>query len=77
MNLKLLTINTHGLNHPAKRLFLWKEAIASKACIIIVQETLFQASALPKCHHKGLPHILVTYSSKKLDIYSILPLKSQ
>lgn len=69
MPVKIISINANGLNHPAKRYALWKEAKTSNADIISVQETHFQTSNYPKCSNKNFPYIyLATSPTKKRGI---------
>lgn len=67
MTITCLSINTWGLNHPAKRFSLWKEASKQNADIICIQETHFQLNNAPQCTHKDYPHIYManTPNSKK------------
>ena len=51
MALNFLTLNTKGLNHPAKRRSLWKDALQNKCDILCVQETHFALHSHPKFPH--------------------------
>lgn len=57
MGINFLSINARGLDHPAKRTSLWKEANAHKSDILCVQETHFHLHHSPLCTHKNFPHI--------------------
>lgn len=57
MTITCLSINARGLNHPAKRFSLWKEANKQKADILCVQETHFQLNNTPYCAHKDYPYL--------------------
>lgn len=57
MAINFLTINSEGLNHPAKRRSLWKKALQHRCDIMCVQETPFCVSSPPKCSHPKFPFI--------------------
>lgn len=65
MPLKCLSLNIKGLNHPAKRFPLWKEASTAKADILSAQEIHFHKDVTPKCLHKEYPHIFLASTSEK------------
>lgn len=65
MDIKILSINAKGLNHPAKRASLWKTALAHNSDIICVQEMYFAQDKTPYCQNKLFPHIYKTCYSKK------------
>lgn len=65
MPIKFLTINTKGLNHPAKRSSLWKLAKESHCDILCVQETHFKASSPPNCSNSQFPHIFTASTNSK------------
>lgn len=58
-------MNTLGLNHPAKRNSLWKEAITHHCNIVCAQETHFLASNPPKSTHRNYPHIFTANAHSK------------
>lgn len=56
MAITFLSIKAKGMNHPAKRRSLWKEAIHQKCDILCVQETNFCTLSPPTCSHPKCPH---------------------
>lgn len=56
MPVKILSINAHGLNHPAKRTSLFREADSSQCDVLCVQETQFHHKEPPKYTHKSFQH---------------------
>lgn len=65
MPVKILSINAHGLNHPAKRASLWKEADSSQCDVLCIQETHFHHNAPPKCTHISFQHYFYSNMSTK------------
>lgn len=65
MGPKIISLNTKGLNHPAKRASPWKSAIDLGGNIICVQETHFKSTEAPKCSHRTFPHVFMANSPEK------------
>lgn len=65
MNIKILSINTNGLNHPAKRASLWRTATKLSCQIICAQETHFQADRTPTHTHRDFPTVFTASCDKK------------
>lgn len=65
MTVKFLTINSKGLNHPAKRRSLWREALQWNCDILCTQETHFQSTAPPKCTHPKFPFVYYANADTK------------
>lgn len=65
MVVNILTINSEGLNHPAKQKSLWKEALQQNCDILCVQETHFQSQSPPKCTHPKFPFMYQANADKK------------
>lgn len=65
MSINFLTINTNGLNHPAKRASMWKTALSTGCDILCIQETHFACDSAPQCQHKSFPHIFKADYSRK------------
>lgn len=56
MGFKIMSINTCGLNHSAKRFCLWHKARNTHAKIECAQETHFNLKATLKSSHKYFPN---------------------
>lgn len=65
MVIKIVSFNVNGLNHPAKRSALWKEALKLRSNILCFQESHFKASNTPALRHKLLPHIFLASAPTK------------
>lgn len=66
MPVSTLSINTKGLNHPAKRSSLWKTAQTHNCEVLCVQEMHFCLSDKPSCQNQHLPHIFnACFTTKK------------
>lgn len=65
MAVNFLTINSKGLNHPAKRRSLWNEALQQNCDILCVQEIHFQNQSPPKCAHPKFPYIYYANAEAK------------
>lgn len=65
MSLTIVSLNTKGLNHPAKRSSLWKTALSLKSDVLCVQETHFAQDSSPSCQYKLFPHIFKSCCMRK------------
>lgn len=65
MGVTFLSVNSKGLNHPAKWKSLWSEALNFKSDILCAQETHFCAAAQPKCSHKNFLYIFTANAETK------------
>lgn len=65
MAIQFISINSKGLNHPAKRKPLWKEALTNKSDILCAQETHFCGASAPICQNKHFPHIFFANADSK------------
>lgn len=65
MGVKFISINSNGLNHPAKRKSMWREATSNRADILCVQETHFSAISPPVCSHRSFPHVFTANAPNK------------
>lgn len=76
MPINCLSINARGLNHPAKRLSMWKEATTHKADVLCVQETHFQLTKAPSCSHKDYPHVYMACTPEKKKAGVLIALRN-
>lgn len=65
MPLTILSLNTNGLNHPAKRHSLWKTAAELHCDILCVQETHLIPHHSSLCKNHQFPHIFHASHSLK------------
>lgn len=65
IGLKIIFLNTKGLNRLAKRTSVWKTVLEQVCDIICTQETRFQNTATPHCTHKAFQHIFMANCSEK------------
>lgn len=65
MGLTFISINTKGLNHPAKRKSMWNEARQFKSDVLCAQETHFCDTAHPKCSNKNFPYVFTANADSK------------
>lgn len=57
MTIKILSLNTKGPGHPAKRASLWKQATQSNCVVLCIQETCFHAQNPLKSSNKNFNNI--------------------
>lgn len=57
--------NVPGLNHPAKRSSVWKEALKLHSDILCIQETHFLTSNPPTFQHRKFHHIFLASAPQK------------
>lgn len=65
MVINIVSFNMHGLNHPAKRSSLWKEALKLHADVLCIQESHFFASNPPCFQHKNCHHVYLASAPLK------------
>lgn len=65
MVIKIISFNVHGLNHPAKRASVWREALKLQADVLCIQETHFSSCNMPCVHHKKFPHTFLASAPTK------------
>lgn len=65
MVINIVSFNLHGLNHPAKRCSLWREALNLHADILCIQESHFLSSNPPRFQHKNYPHVYLASAPLK------------